>query len=42
LAEKLQFAKDNNEAYDYLFNSKEWAEIKEYEKWAKAYLERHQ
>ncbi len=42
LTEKLQMAKDSNEAYDYLYNSKEWAEIKEYEKWAKAYLERHQ
>ena len=42
LAEKLQMAKDRNEAYDYLYNSKEWAEIKEYEKWAKTYLERHQ
>ncbi len=42
LTEKLQMAKDRNEAYDYLYNSKEWAEIKEYEKWAKTYLERHQ
>lgn len=42
LTEKLQMAKDRNEASDYLYNSKEWAEIKEYEKWAKTYLERHQ
>jgi Zn-dependent protease with chaperone function len=42
LTEKLQMAKDRNEASDFLYNSKEWAEIKEYEKWAKTYLERHQ
>ena len=42
LTEKLQMAKNRNEASDYLYNSKEWAEIKEYEKWAKTYLERHQ
>ena len=35
-------AQDKNEAFDYLMNSKEWADIIEYEKWAEEYLRRHQ
>ena len=42
LSQKLSKAQDKNEAFDYLMNSKEWADIIEYEKWAEEYLGRHQ
>ena len=42
LTQKLSKAKDNNEAIDYLMNSKEWEDIVAYEKWAKEFLGRHQ
>jgi len=42
LSQKLSKAQDKNEAFDYLMNSKEWADIIEYEKWAEEYLRRHQ
>jgi hypothetical protein len=42
LTQKLSKAKDNNEAMDYLMNSKEWEDIVAYEKWAKEFLGRHQ
>lgn len=42
IAQKLAKAQDKNEAFDYIMNSKEWADIVEYEKWAEEYLGRHQ
>jgi beta-lactamase regulating signal transducer with metallopeptidase domain len=42
IEQMLSKAHDNNEAIDYLMNSKEWNDILEYEKWAKEYLGRHQ
>lgn len=42
ISQKLAKAQDQNEAIDYVLNSKEWSDIVEYEKWAKEYLVRHQ
>ena len=42
IEQKIAKAQDKNEAFDYILNSKEWADIIEYEQWAKEYLGRHQ
>ena len=42
LEQKLGKATDQNEAADYILNSKEWDEMVQYEKWAHEFLQRHQ
>lgn len=42
IAQKLAKAQDENEAFDYIVNSKEWSDIIEYEKWAEEFLGRRQ
>ena len=42
LEQKLGKATDQNEAADYILNSKEWDEMVQYEKWAHEFLKRHQ
>jgi len=42
LEKSLEQAKDKNEAADYLLNSKEWADMVQYEKWTHEFLQRHQ
>ncbi len=41
LREKLEKVADEKEAYDYLMNSKEWEQMMQYDKWAKAFLKKH-
>ncbi len=41
LEDKLAKATNVKEASDYLMNSKEWAEILEYEKWVREYQQKH-
>ena len=41
LQSKLEKVADEKEAYDYLMNSKEWEQILQYDKWARAFLKKH-